>query len=258
MKAATIVPTAYLDMVREDDYHMCLAHLIGEDEEYTAFYKEMGSMAGKYLIMDNGVIEGNPRPIEEIVRKALMVGADEVVLPDVFRDMEATLNLSYEALRYVKLDFPQLKVMVVPQGNTIEEWMDCAMAMLDWDIDCIGIPKVLVHLGGRDGRLDVLERLGNRLRGLEIHLLGCWQTPLEILYIDRHVKSERILPVRGVDSAIAYVYSRGGALITDMDRPDSMAINFEDDKIDRDLLERNIHAWKEACELGTGELFSIL
>lgn len=257
MKAASIVPVKYLHMIRDDEYHMCLAHLIGKDKEYTDFYKEIGSTKGKYLIMDNGVIEGNPRPIEEIVQKAIMVGADEIVLPDVFRDMNATLELSYAALQYVKMDFPQLKVMVVPQGNSLDEWMTCAMAMLDWDIDCIGIPKVLVHLGGRDGRLEVLERLGHRLRGLEIHLLGCWTTPLEILVIDRYVKEGKIRPVRGVDSAIAYVYSREGELISNMDRPNSMAINFRDEDTDEELLERNLRAWREACELGTDDLFKI-
>lgn len=258
MKAATIVPVEYLDLIRDEDYHMCLAHLIEKDAEYTKFYAEIGRAEGKYLIMDNGVIEGNPRPIEEIVRKAILVGADEIVLPDVFRDMNATLELSYEALQYVKMDFPNLKVMAVPQGNSLNEWLDCAMAMIDWDIDCIGVPKVLVHLGGRDGRLEVLERLGNRLRGLEIHLLGCWQTPLEVLLIDKYVKEGLIRPVRGVDSAIAYVYAREGESITDMDRPNSMAINFSDDQTDRDLLIRNIAAWKDACELGEDSMFKII
>lgn len=258
MKAATILPADYLFLTEEDDYHMCLAHLIGEDKKYTNFYKKIGQDPNKFLIMDNGVIEGDPRPIEEIVQKALSVGADEIILPDVFMNMAETLDKSYEALQKVRNDFPNLRVMVVPQGESLEEWLECARIMLTWDIDTIGIPKVLVHLEGRDGRLNALEELGHSLRGLDIHLLGCWVTPIEILMIDRAAKEGRILPVRGVDSAIAYVYTRSGGLISDSDRPDSEPIEFRSNlgpRIDLSLLEANIDLWKEASDLGYDDVF---
>lgn len=252
MKVATILPTAYLEMIRDDDYHMCLAHLIGNDPVYTDFYKQIGKEDGKYLIMDNGVIEGDCRPIDEIVRKALSVQADEIILPDVFRDTEATLKSSYDALRYVRGNFP-LRVMVVPQGNSLDEWLGCALAMIDWDIDCIGIPKVLVHLAGRDGRLEALKMLGNRLRGLDIHLLGCWTTPLEITTISRAVYDKHILPVRGVDSAIPYMYTKKGILLCDDDKP-HITVDFQDTRVDYSLLERNVRLWKESPDIETFDI----
>jgi len=247
MKAATILPTHYLPMVKDDNYHMCLAHLINRDDVYTEFYKDIGRQPGnKYLIMDNGVIEGDPRPIEEIIKKALYVRADEIILPDVFLDKDATLVKSYEALGYVHNNFP-LKVMAVPQGKTLDEWLECAIVMLDWDIDCIGIPKVLTKIAGRDGRLEALKCLGNKLRGLDIHLLGCWNSPIEITLIERCVKNGEIRPVRGVDSVIAYVYAREGLLLSDADRP-AGAIDFSAHDADESILTKNIQMWRDSCD----------
>jgi hypothetical protein len=257
MQAATILPTNHLHLIRSRNYHMCLAQLIGIDQKYTEFYKEQAKKEDSYVIMDNGVIEGDCRPIEEIVKKALMIGADEIILPDVFVNQAETLDKSYRALRYVKDNFP-LKLMAVPQGKTFDEWMDCAIAMIDWDIDCIGIPKVLVKIAGRDGRLAALELLGNKLRGLDIHLLGCWTTPLEVLFIERAVKDKKIRPVRGVDSAIAYVYTRAGLNITDQDRPDSNPIHFSTEYVtNEELLIRNINCWEAACEIADDDLLKL-
>lgn len=247
MKPATILPTPYLSLIKDEQYHMCLAHLIGKDEVYTEFYKNIGKDTEKYLIMDNGVIEGDQRPIEELVKKALMLQADELILPDVFLDKDATLAKSYYALNYVKGNFP-IKIMAVPQGKNLDEWLECAIAMIDWDIDCIGVPKVLTKIVGRDGRLEALKCLGNKLRGLDIHLLGCWTTPIEATLIERAVKNEEIRPVRGIDSAIAYVFSRAGILISDSDRP-SGHIDFSAHDADTELLKKNIKMWKDACEI---------
>lgn len=248
MKVATILPTKYLHLIKDDDYHMCLAHLIGKDKEYTEFYKTMCADPDKYVIMDNGLIEGDPRPIEELVEKALMIGATEIILPDVFKDTEATLEAACYAMEYLEAygrDLP-FKVMAVPQGSTIEEWLYCAEQMIEWDIDCLGIPKVLVAINGRDGRLDALQRLGNKLRGLDIHLLGCWTNALELTLIAKAEYEGIIRPIRGVDSALAYYYTKEGLLLNQCDKP-SGYVNFADKSLDEDLLKRNIEMWKDAC-----------
>jgi hypothetical protein len=250
MKVATILPGHYLFKIWSEDYHMCLAHLIEEDDRYTEFYRGQCKYKDKYVIMDNGVIEGDPRPIEEIVKKALNLGVNEIILPDAYQDMSKTLDQSYAALRYVKDNFP-LKLMAVPQGKTIEEWLECAEIMLEWEIDCLGIPKMLTSLGGRDARMAVLRTLGKKLRGMEIHLLGCWQTPLEITLIESAVKNEIICPVRGVDSAIPFVFAKAGILLDSDDRPQDTHITFKETLADvsSSLLDRNIGIWHEACIL---------
>jgi hypothetical protein len=246
MKTATILPTKYLPFLADETYHMCLAHLIGSDEQYTRFYADMAKK-GRYVIMDNGVIEGDPRPIEEIVKKATMIKANEIVLPDVYMNMEATLEKTYNAIKYVKGNFP-FKLMGVPQGKTFDEWLQCAEAMVLLDIDVIGIPKVLTSLGGRDARTEALAILGNRLRGLEIHMLGCWNTILEATLIECAVRDEIIPKVRGIDSAIAYVYAKAGIGLDEDERP-NVKFNFDETDVNYILLAKNIHMWNCACKV---------
>lgn len=254
MKTATILPPKYLHLIKDEPYHMCLAHLIKDrnefrlnGDEYTFFYQCLTRQKDKYVIMDNGVVEGDQRPIDEIVKKALFVGAHEIILPDVMLDQSATLKESYRALKWVKDNFP-LRIMAVPQGKTLDEWVDCAIAMIDWDIDCIGVPKILTKIGGRDARLEVLSRLGNKLRGLDIHLLGCWNSALELTMIERAVQDKQIRPVRGVDSALPFIYAKAGVQIDESDRP-NVGIHFNETDVDTNLIETNIRLWKDAATI---------
>lgn len=257
MKVATILPQTYLHHVRRDEYHMCLANLIGEPgmEAYTEFYMEQGFSENSYLIMDNGLIEGNPRPIEELIRKAQYLHADEFILPDVFRDKNATLNAIQNAYDHARA--AGIKMMAVPQGNTLEEWLQCACDIIGnfRDIKVIGIPKVLVNIAGRDGRLFAIKELSERcpmIKHKEIHLLGCWKTPLEVLLVDKASRSGQIPMVRGVDSAIPYVYARAGIRLDSADRPDSNPIDFKSGIIDNTrLLNKNIKIWKASADSRT-------
>ena len=55
-KIAHIVPVKCLEKTANNQYHMCLAHLVKESEEYASFYRRM-SDEGKFVLMDNGVAE---------------------------------------------------------------------------------------------------------------------------------------------------------------------------------------------------------
>ena len=253
MKVATILPTNYLDIIEDRPYHMALAHLVGKDQEYTEFYRQQAEK-GNYVILDNGVIEtGKPMNIMQLVTCAKKIAADEIILPDVFQDDEATLNNACEAIPIARHELPGVKLMAVPQGKTLEEWVDCARMLLEMDIDVLGIPKVLTKMAGRDGRLMALLELGNLLRGIEVHLLGCWENPIECTVIEKASQAGRIRPVRGVDSGIAYVYAREGMLITDGPRP-SGDIHFDAKDADREKLIRNIEIWEAACELDESKI----
>lgn len=257
MKVATILPQTHLNHVQYDTYHMCLANLIGEPgmEKYTNFYKEQAYRTDRYVIMDNGLIEGNPRPISELVAKAKALQADEFILPDVFRDSTATLNAIDNA--YEEACASGIRMMAVPQGNTLDEWLSCACEIIGnfRKVEVIGIPKVLVDIAGRDGRLLAIEQLvkmNPMLKHKQIHLLGCWKTPLEILTIDKASESGIIPMVRGVDSAIAYVYARAGIRIDSDDRPDSNPIDFKNGELENNnLLSKNIRMWKAAADSRT-------
>jgi hypothetical protein len=258
MKVATILPQNYLGKIKYDNYHMCLAHLIDTVgyEEYTNFYmseiREESILRKEpaYLIMDNGLIEGNPRPFHEILNKAIYIGADEFILPDVYMDGPATSKAVMDAMRYLShMDSP--KTMAVPQGKNMEEWLACAKFLCDAPVDCIGIPKHLVSTCGRDGRLEAIYQLAQtgNLEGKEIHLLGCWKSPLEVLMIAKAEQCNQIPAIRGVDSAIAYVYARAGLRFSDDDRPDSNAIDFNHGTCDETMLTMNILAWQDSGDV---------
>lgn len=249
MRVATIVPTAYLELTEDKNYHMALGHLIGENV-YTKFFKDQAKQ-GKFVILDNGVIEtGIPMTILEIVNRAKFIGASELILPDILDDAEATLDAACNAISYARKHFMG-KLMGVPQGKTLEEWFECAIMMLSLDVDTIGIPKRLVKIGGRDARLDVLQRLGWSLRGRDVHLLGCWENPIEVAMINRAANAKEIVPIRGVDSCIPYVYARDNMLISQGPRP-SGAVDFSAHDADLEKLKINMDTWESECTNRSG------
>jgi hypothetical protein len=266
MKVATIVPQQFLELTRSDEYHMSLAHLIGAAgyEPYTHFFKQIGRLPYTYLIMDNGLIEGRPQPIDVLVEKALMVEADELVLPDVFKDRAKTYAAVYDALDYLHKKQTlrgRTGLMAVAQGTTLEEWIESAKDLLKLPIRALGIPKVLANLPGyTDGgwwlnRLEALKAI-EPLRmhsDIQIHLLGCWETPLEAKMISRAEADGVITPVRGIDSALPYVFARAGMKMSDGPRPDTSPIDFQLGGVNRKLLQENITMWKHECNIQSDE-----
>lgn len=251
MLSATIVPQAFLHMVADHPYNMALGHLVQKEgfEAYTAFYREKGQDPNSFLMLDTGLIEGDARPTSELIEKARYMHADEMAVNDVFMDREGTLAASWKALNEIKASGLEIRTMGIPQGNCLEDWLLCAEEMIEWGFDTIGVPKVLVKLEGMNGRIDALRNLGNMMKSeQQIHLLGCWETPLELSRISAGVRDGVLVPVRGVDSAIAYAYAREGIRITDDERPQG-EINFGAQTCDLDVLEYNIRVYKhEASE----------
>lgn len=253
MKMASIVPQNFLELTAEADFHMALAHLIGlpEFETYTRFFKER--KPGSFCIMDNGVIEGNPMPIDIIIDRALMIDADEIVLPDAYKDVKETIYMIGEAIKRLQLRFGNhnwpFKLMAVPQGHDYNSWMVCAGEIINKYseyIDTIGIPKHLIEtMENRDARLYAISDLADELdlEGFDIHLLGCWKTPLEVLTIAKASEQGIIPKVRSCDSAIPYVYARNGLRFSDDDRPDKDPIDFKKGYCNAMLLAYNILSW---------------
>lgn len=255
MQVATIVPQNYLHLIENDEYFMCLGNLIGAPgmERYTEFYSRK-AREGKFIIMDNGLIENDPRPLSELATKAGQLGASEMVMTDVFMDKEKTLAAIHDG--FSQLD-PKTapRLMLVAQGKSIEEWVSCAQEIIrdhgHFEYT-IGVPKVLTTFGGRDGRLVAIQQLLEVCpvaRHCTFHLLGCWTTPLEVTMIDKMVISNDRWPrIRGVDSAIPFVYARAGKKITHQDRPDSEPINFKETVVNEGLLKYNISQWRLAAD----------
>jgi hypothetical protein len=265
MKVATILPQTYLNVIEDDDYLMALAHLIDKPgmEQYTEFFKRKAKQENTFIIMDNGLIEGDPRPISELLNKAIDIGADELILPDVFRNSKATLYAVEEATMYLAAhytEFGEMGFMAVPQGETLEQWLSCAVLLLENPaVSCLGVPKVLVDIVGRDGRYIAIKQLMDRvgdLGGRDLHLLGCWRTPLEVSIIAKAIEQGDLPEIRGVDSAIAYVAARSNLKLNAGDRPDSHPIDFADGKIENlTMLAYNCLLWRDCVDMSKDKSF---
>jgi hypothetical protein len=227
---------------------MALAHMVDAPgfEDYTSFFTKMAN-DGAFVMLDTGLIEGNARPIEELVEKAKLIGAQEMILNDVFQDHAGTLDSTWEALAYVKKHHPNIRTMAVPQGHNFEDWVACAKELCKWPVDTIGVPKILTKLtGDPHARLKAITAIQDVIGEKEIHLLGCWENPLELKIIENYIRQGKIKAVRGVDSAIAWAYSTEGLRITEDVRPQD-PIDFKATTVDDDLLSLNIGFWKHEC-----------
>lgn len=257
IKVATILPTPLLETRVEDMYHMCLFHMVRDNAFYAKFFKEQ-KQQGAFVIMDNGAAEGVNPTAEELMEVYKIVEPSEIVLPDVVYDKEETLKRTKDA--YSKFRANNLhhlyQFMAVPQGNTFAEWTECLIEMLQQpNITTIGVskfvtPKFQDEMGDLSNvRLECVDMIliqAKKLhREIQIHLLGCWDSPTEIGQISEVFSNE----VRGTDSAIAYVFTRAGELVQKINkRPDNLEIDFNNGTIENmELLKHNVDGWIAYC-----------
>lgn len=208
MKFAMIAPASpnTKQIVRELglSYHMVLGQHLTNDSYFTMYSNWRRS--GHFIMVDNGVAEGANYPFANIVANANALGADEIVMPDVYRNAEATLQGWYGT--DMKL-VPAIKRIMIPQGETLQDWCDCFDALMKSDISfaTLGIPKHLDRF--KDGRMIALEYVRRKhYSGLmNIHLFGVWRNAK---YEIRDALS--VCPsVRGIDSGCVVGYAQNDA-----------------------------------------------
>ena len=81
MYLINIFPLGNICLESNQRMHMFLTHMV---EKYPA-YTEAARNAPGYKILDNSLIElGGAVDLERVVKAAEYIGADEIILPDVF------------------------------------------------------------------------------------------------------------------------------------------------------------------------------
>lgn len=255
-KVATLVPKAHLIDINGDEYFMALSYA-ATDPEYVNFFATQARI-GNYVILDNSAVElGHPEPFEDYLAKAFKMGVSEVMLPDFFQDAQATVAEARRCMSILSEQRYGGNIMVIPQGKTVLEWIECCKALLDIRVQFAGSHRYLaattVGISTRytdffDGsRAKILWLLELALfGGQKVHFLGC--------YADPRMEIAPVLPlhyVRGVDSSYPSVYAQQGMLLT----PEAFSwprpprnIDFLNDKYDRTLLRANITEWRDACQ----------
>lgn len=222
MKLASILPVSYIDHTFDGQYAMLLAHL-------KDYYPERRKHC--YTIMDNSLIElGGAVSIETVFEAAEQCNADEMILPDVFRNGYETLQSAKRSIRVLSERgwLNKHRLMAVCQGRTEYEFLQCFNALCNIpEIHCIGIPKVSAELCPGKGRpgLEYIWQGTSKC----IHLLGVAQNLSEL----KQYKNPAL--IRSVDTCIPALLSRF-TFNAWCDRP-AQTIDLEKDKID----ELNYH-----------------
>lgn len=230
MQLINIFPLGNICMEYQQDMHMYLTHMV---EKYPLYAETARNVPG-YKILDNSLIElGGAVDMERLLRAAQIIDADEIILPDVFRDGQATVEAVKESLQYLYSQWPNrnwpFQLMAVAQGRDEQDWYECYRQFLDMpDISVIGVPKVLAKMHPQ-GRPHFVNELCN-LFAKPHHLLGVWYSLSELAeYRDlRHIRS--------CDTVILGYMAKYGMLATGT-RPDGYTLDLEKDVVDYSLVK---------------------
>lgn len=123
---------------------------------------------------------------DRLIENARRIGAKELVLPDYLYDTKRTIRATETFIHGLsKAELEEFRWMIVPQGNSIYEWMDAYIAMNEKFGDIaysIGIPRCPhKELYFRTVATQTLRERG-QLVDKPHHMLGM-NDPSEILYL---------------------------------------------------------------------------
>ena len=231
MKLASIVPVKNVTHTFDGDYAMLLAHL----KDY--YPKERRRNC--YVIMDNSLIElGGAVNIETVYKAAKQCEVDEFILPDVFRDADATIREVTKSIGwlYHEEHIHEMRLMAVCQGSNLGDFIKCFRTLERIpEIHCIGIPKVAATLipGGRPA-LEYLWQGSPKA----IHLLGCWDSLIEF------TRYKNPAFIRSCDTCIPALLSSRGLNNAWYNRPEK-TIDLINDEISKDNYYRIISQLRE-------------
>ena len=246
-QVATILPIRYLQEIEGKPYHMALAHLVLQSDVYAAFYQQE-RLNGSYVIMDNGACEGEQLHVAALLAAAKRINPTEIALPDVLFEHETTLLKAETMLNSLQeYDLPY-KRMAIPQGKDPVDWFMCAIKMINWPIDTIGIPKWLTRHGITTrsilltALIPLLEQTNKR-----VHLLGCGDGLKELTYF---LESPHLLPyIQGIDSALPYIHTQANSTLSVFSRrPNNPMIFHNAPDVSVKLLRDNIRAWERGFD----------
>lgn len=207
MKMAHIVPIPDLDLIKDNEIFMCLAHLALKNEEYKKFYADRAA-EGKFVILDNGTAEGSLVSFQDLTKMIREIIPSEVVIPDILHEGEESLKLADKFLNHiVKTDAIRgsLRFMMAVQGNTLEEYIRSVDAVSKWGIvNTIGASKFMFCGKGIERALFLKVALTEHPE-MTYHVLGL--NSIEEL---KSIQQFRGL-VRSVDSCFAALYAQNNS-----------------------------------------------
>src|SRR6185436_18168155 len=239
MRAALIPPRGYFNTALRSDYHLVLPQV--SFDRYEHLYSNLVDEED-FVILDNGAAEGQLVTDDVLINAMYAYGANEVVVPDVLRDMKATVAYATKFLQ--KFYLPSFtKPMLVVQGRTLEEVFHCIDVFCEtWPKATLGIPRHLLEtLHDSSARAHVLTYIENNWGHWTVHLRGTHpKHPAEIKTL-----AEAFSWVRGVDTSMPYNFTIAGELLTEASPGVARPKDYFDKVhvLDGELLDRNIKTY---------------
>lgn len=242
MRAALIPPKGYEATALKSDIHLVLPlPPLVDSEEYLDTYKE-ARRQGHYIILDNGCAEGQLVDGGVLMAFARLIGAHEIVAPDIMNDAGATQKAT-EAWLAEHEEAHDYNIMGVVQGTYMKQRMELIKYYADQPcISTLGVPKACITGPDSTERLELVEAILNQYGDrFKIHLLG----------LSKHFCTEMLTicypkEVRSMDSAQPYkVTELGRMLVPKHARAARRQGYFSRTKYVMDsLLEHNIDVFK--------------
>jgi hypothetical protein len=247
VKAALIPPAGYELTALKSKMHLVLSQELVRDP-YAKVYQK--TWRDGYVILDNGVAEGQVVPTSTLMNDAYFVKADEVVIPDVLRNDVETKAAVEKFFAEVSPLEGSFSYMGVVQGMNLQEFKDMAFFYETLpSVQTLGLPRhMLETLGSPSARIDfatwVFDLFKNRYR---IHMLGtCPSWPKETKYIAKYAPS-----VRSIDSSLPYNYTYYGLELAKVKDLPTLKVKrpphyFKETKtLPQQLLDANINTFLE-------------
>ncbi len=176
------------------NYHLLLAHdVVAQKELYREIFNDVSQ--SMYIIMDNSVIElGEPAAPEVIEEAHSIVPTTVTVLPDYIGECKRTIeSCTMTAMKWSQRGLGPF--MAVPQGKTLNEFIDCAAALKDLPgVEAWGVPRhATAKLGSRHA-LTYQVIIAAPVK--TVHLLGFSDN------LKDDISCARAHGVNGIDSAV--------------------------------------------------------
>lgn len=137
------VPCKYQYLLKDNKTQFILLHKLIDNQEYLNYYL---NNKFEYILLDNSAFElGESMDGNLLMQYAKKLKVNEIIIPDVYRDKDKTLQLTNEFIEknWMECQINNIKMMGVPQGKDENELFNCLIEMLyNTHIKVIGLNKL--------------------------------------------------------------------------------------------------------------------
>ena len=221
MRLSFITPVTLLKQYGEESDFLFVEAAIFLKSQKFRNYVYQWQKAGKDICLDNSafLLEGRSMVLPKYLSVIKAVKPDRIIVPDILQDWRATVDLARTSIAPIRNVCPNAKLIGVPHGKNISEWLVCADFLFN-DLKCniLGLTMALPNINDlqasehpdgdfRSTWLDVVFSLWKRsyptLFDRPIHVLGL-QHPCELEHLRFLQKRVSKLKLNWNDSGIVF------------------------------------------------------